>query len=105
MSIIPVMGSALISPYKLASQRSGALLLLDVSVFGAVPAGVKATSATPAVVDWIHSDLLLVHEICEKAGLKDVDGTRAEQRLREYITANPGLPENWIRSTFAFVGL
>jgi hypothetical protein len=32
MTIIPVMGMALIAPHKLATRRSGAILLLDSNI-------------------------------------------------------------------------
>ena len=105
MTIIPVMGSALISPYKLAAKRSGAVLLLDTVPFSSVPAGVKLTSTAPVVVDWIHSDFPLVNKICEEANLAKVDATSAARHLRQYINGNRDLSKNWVSSTLDSVGL
>ena len=105
MTIIPVMGSALIASHKLSANRSGAVLLLDAVRFSGVPAGVKLTSTAPAIVDWIHSELPLINKICGDADLTKIDATSAERHLREYIDGNRGLSKNWVSSTLDSVGL
>jgi hypothetical protein len=105
MTVIPVMGSALISPYKVAAKRSGAVLLLDPVPFSAVPPGVKLSSTAPLVVDWVHSDFPLVNKICEGAGLIKVGPESAAHHLRQYIHGNCGLSKKWVSSTLKSVGL
>jgi hypothetical protein len=105
MTIIPVMGSALISPYKMAGQRSGAVLLFDPVPFCGVPAAVKFTSTAPIVVDWIHTDLPLARQICEIAGLTWIDSVSAANHLRKYVDGASCLPESWVSSTLNSVGL
>jgi len=105
MTIIPVMGSALISPNKLAARKSGAVLLLDTTKFATTPTGLKLSSASLTVVDWVHSDFPLIREICGRAGLIPVTAEAAENFLRGYIRTNEGLSAEWVSSTQGSVGL
>lgn len=105
MTIIPVMGSALINPYKLHCKQSGAVLMLDASMAMNVPEGVRVASQPPLLIDWIHSDLPIAAEICRKGGLSEPKASETEDRLRKYIVENRSLPERWIKSTLDAVGL
>jgi hypothetical protein len=106
MTINSVMGSALVSPHKLASMRSGAVLLLDSARFARIPSGAKIVArGGPTVIDWIHSDIPLVSDICSGAGLSNVAPTAAEALLRNYLNANRSLSKNWIESTLESVGM
>ncbi len=100
MTIIPVMGMALISAHKLADTDSGALLLLDSLAFSKIPEGVIVQHGTTAIVDWVHSTVAGVEEICEKSGLEKVTSMDAEAMLTSYIEANKYiLSKKWIERT------
>ena len=105
MTIIPVMGSALISPYKLAAKKAGAVLLLDPTKFSATPCGLKLASGSLTIVDWIHSDFPMISEICGRAGLAPVTAEAAENCLRGYVHTNRGLSTDWVSSTLSSVGI
>jgi len=100
MTILPVMGTALIAAHKLADKRRGSILLFDSALFYDSPDQVIYDSGDPASVDWIHSDPHIITEICEKAGLKYIGPDVAESLLKDYINTNRSyLPEEWVSST------
>lgn len=106
MTITPVMGMALIAPYKLANRRSGAVLLLDPLIFASLPATITVRAGYPAVIDWIHSDIPDVNEVSDAAGLVKLAPQTAEARLRSYIDHNrDSLGADWITSTLESVGM
>jgi hypothetical protein len=106
MTILPIMGSALINAYKLASQRPGSVLLVDFSVFAAIPDGLIFLACQPGMIDWIHSDLPMVKEICSIAGLEYIKPESSAHKLQEYIKKNRAdLPEEWISSTLNSLGM
>jgi hypothetical protein len=106
MTIIPVMGMALIAPHKLANCRSGAVLLLDSTIFVSLPIGVIAHPGSPAVIDWVHSVFPLVAEVAKTAGLVIPDASVTEAHLRSYIDDNQStLRADWITSTLESVGM
>jgi hypothetical protein len=57
MTIIPVMGMALIAAHKLSETDSGSLLLLDTSFFSGIPNEIIYKSGTASTIDWIHTEL------------------------------------------------
>lgn len=106
MTIIPVMGMALIAPHKLANRCSGALLLLDSTIFVSLPIGVIAQPGSPVVIDWVHSIFPLVAEVAETAGFVTPDASVTEAHLRRYIDDNRStLKADWITSTLNSVGM
>lgn len=105
MSVIPVMGMALISPYKLSNKKTGALLLLDTAPFSNIPEGIKSSSSEPMTIDWVHSDLPLIKEICDKAGFHGYDAPTTAKHLTAYIEMNTGLPKEWQENTLKAAGL
>jgi hypothetical protein len=104
MTIIPVMGSALIESHEISSRRRGAVLLVDVIIFSGLPPGVIARSTSPTAIDWVHSDYPLVKGVCNLSALPYVDPATAEKHLRAY-SKNQGenLPKDWIASTLESV--
>jgi hypothetical protein len=99
MTIIPVMGMALIAPYKLVNSRSGAVLLLDSTVFS-FPIGIIATPGSPTVIDWVHSDFPLIAEVAKTAELVTPDASATEAYLRSYIDNNKSsLGAGWVSAT------
>lgn len=106
MTIIPVMGMALIAPYKLANRRSGAVLLLDPTIFVSFPVGIIAKPGSPAMIDWVHSDFPLVAEVATTAGLMTLDASATEAYLRSYIESNRStLGADWVSATLDSVGM
>ena len=100
MTIVPVMGMALISAHKLADTDTGALLLLDSLAFSKIPEGAIVRHGTAAIVDWVHSTVAGVEEICKKSGLENVTAMDAEAMLTSYIDANKVmLSKKWIERT------
>ena len=106
MTIIPVMGTALIAPHKLATRRSGAVLLLESNIFVSLPIGIIANPGSPTVIDWVHSDLPLVSEIAKTAGVTTPNASSTEGYLRTYIESNKStLTTHWISSTLDSVSM
>lgn len=103
MTIIPVMGSALIAPYKLSDARHGAVLLLETGAFDKVPDGIITRSRSPIMIDWIHSDFPLVKTVCESSGLVFVEPSVAEKHLRTYLGHNR-LSKRWVTTTLESMG-
>jgi hypothetical protein len=107
MTIIPVMGMALIAPDKTANRRSGgAVLLLDSTIFASLPIGVIAQPRSPAVIDWVQPVFPHVAELAETAGLATPDASVTEAHLRRYIDENRNtLGAGWITSTLESVSM
>lgn len=104
MTIISVMGTALTKAHKLASRRSGALLILDSEILNSdLPTGLKTDVPDGIYCDWISSDLPLANDIAANAGLKSALPTTLHERLETYCVKEPRPPTHWIESTFATV--
>ena len=100
MTIIPVMGMALIAAHKLSGTDSGALLLLDTSCFSEVPKNVVSVPGVATTIDWIHSELPEVEKICNKASLDILSPNESEGLIRDYLVKNTMyLPQKWISRT------
>ncbi|MBX3663812.1 MAG: hypothetical protein KF804_15280 [Burkholderiales bacterium] len=106
MTIIPVMGTALIASHKLAEKRKGAVLILDNTCFKFVPKELIIRKANPSTVDWVHSNSELAGRISIAAGLSFLDSLATETSLRAYLDANKGgVTDEWIASTVECNGL
>ena len=100
MTITPVMGTALISSYKLSHQRKGAVLLIQDDLFKTTPTKALVSLRTPTAIDWIHSDLALSREISNKAELNYPESSNASDLMREYIEAHrANVDPQWVSST------
>ena len=100
MTIIPVMGMALISSHKLAGTDSGALLLLDTSCFSGIPKEAIYRAGTATAIDWIHTELADVESICNTASLENLSSEEAEKIIKDYIDKNTNrLPRYWVERT------
>ena len=103
MTIIPVMGTALTKAHKLASTRSGAVLIVDENLFKlGLPAGVKHC-ASSGCIDWIASNYPLANEIAKKSLLRTANAEALCERLKSYCQKEPRPPESWVKATFANV--
>ncbi len=106
MTIIPVMGMALIAAHKLSGTDNGALLLLDTSFFSGIPNEIIYKSGTASTIDWIHTELPDVESICKKASLDNLTTKEAEELIKSYINENSdSLPKNWVERTKATLSL
>ena len=106
MTIIPVMGMALIATHKLSGTDSGALFLIDTSCFSGIPNEIIHKSGTASTIDWVHSELPDVKSICNKASLENIKSKEAEELIGSYINENyDALPKNWIERTKATLSL
>jgi hypothetical protein len=99
MTIIPVMGSALTKSCRLLNCRHGAVLLLDTTAFCKLPSGIITWAKSPTVIDWVHTDIPRVRELCNSCGLEYVNSSEAEAFLRKYVKDNHPLPPEWVSST------
>jgi hypothetical protein len=102
LTATPVMGTALIAPYKLSHQRKGAVLLVQATCFASLPKATIVTSDPPVVIDWIHTELDLCSRISATAGLNLPGPTAAELSLHQYISRwAADLDPAWVASTLA----
>jgi hypothetical protein len=100
MTIIPVMGMALIKAHKLSGTDSGSLLLLDTSCFANMPEKTIHIPGSAATIDWIHTELPEVERICTKASLDILSKEESEHLIKKYLVDNKmNLSEKWIRRT------
>ena len=100
MTIIPVMGTALITSHKLSSQRRGAVLLIRDECFKTIPKEAVISLKAPTAVDWIHSELALARRISSKAGLIYDESSDAAVCLRKYIDVQgSSAGDEWVTST------
>lgn len=106
MTIIPVMGMALIAAHKLSGTDNGALLILDTSFFSGIPKGIIYKSGTASTIDWIHTELPDTKKICEEASLDNVTAKEAEELIKSYINENYDiLTKKWVERTKAALSL
>jgi hypothetical protein len=98
MTILPVMGTALINSHRLLHSNdtpSGPLLVLRRSDEERLPSWVKTTASdSKAVVDWIHSSSPSLDEVARAAGLPVSSPASMEARLRAYIDKSR-TPQHW----------
>jgi len=101
MTIMPVMGMALISAHKLSETDSGALLLIDTSSFSEMPNYISIKLGTAhGTVDWIHLEHPDVKSICDKASLDNVSQEEAVKLIEMHIDKNVNkLPPKWVKRT------
>ena len=100
MTIIPVMGTALIASHELSQQRKGAVLLIRKDCFQSMPNEALVSLKEPTSIDWIHSDLPLSREISFKAGLIYPESSTASGMLRRYIDVHGiSAGAKWVSST------
>jgi len=106
MTIIPVMGSALINPYKLCGRKKGAVLLIETNRNLVEEMDEDIKFSPEGTIDWIHTDLPQASEICDKAGLYYNETHNLEMQMRAYIEKHKNqLSSCWISSTLKANGL
>jgi hypothetical protein len=102
MTVLPVMGTALINSVKLlhSSQTpSGSLLILPRSQEARLPAGVTFLEVGDlCVLDWLHASYHELEGVIKTAKLPTFSEAAMSKALNHYIKKND-LPKNWVDNT------
>lgn len=102
MTVLPVMGTALINSVKLlhSSQTpSGSLLILPRSQAERLPAGVTFVEVGElCVLDWLHASYPELDGVIKTAQLPPFSEAAMFAALNNYIKKNE-LPKNWVDNT------
>jgi len=101
MTIIPVMGTALINSVGLDKRSpSGSLLTISAENKDRVSSHFKTKEIENGLVsiNWLTSEPELVCKICGSANLLNLSESERIQKLEQYINEN-ALKPNWVRTT------
>jgi len=101
MTIIPVMGTALINAIGLDKRSpSGSLLTIDAANENRLSKNFACREIENGLVsiNWLKGNQSLVSEICDDAGLSNPSESERESMLKKYINSNT-LKPNWVRTT------
>lgn len=97
MTILPVMGAALINSYRLLHAKCtppGPLLLLEEAKAGRLPPWVRAQAVGGFLaIDWIHSYSPALVDITRVAGLHTAEPSVLVGALRRYMESNDVSPK------------
>jgi len=108
MTVLPVMGTAWISAYRIQGDPtcpSGSLFVVPESIAGKLPKGVAVThEGSFALIDWVHADFPALTDLLTKTKLFIRERRVEEAAVREYV-AKAGVPEAWKANTLRFLGL
>jgi hypothetical protein len=105
MTLLPVMGTALINANKLDSRNplKGAVLSIATVDVARLSAGFacRAVPGLPEIstIDWVHAVVPLLDTIARAAGVGRAEA-EAEAAIRAYVAAETP-PARWIADTFA----
>jgi hypothetical protein len=92
MTILPVMGTALINSYRLLhapTTPAGPLLLIDSRHRSRLPAGIQAEECGKfVVIDWVHSSYPSLDVAVRRAGFPTSDSATMVGRLSRYLDEN-----------------
>jgi hypothetical protein len=98
MTILPVMGTALINSYRLLHAPTtppGPLLLIDSRHRSRLPAGVRAEDCGSfVVIDWVHSSYPSLDVTVRRAGFPSSESPSMVGRLSHYLDEN-SVSESW----------
>ncbi|WP_303905276.1 hypothetical protein [Thiohalomonas denitrificans] len=101
MTIIPVMGTALINAIGLDKRSpSGSLLIIDATNENRISTDFACREIENGLVsiNWLKGNQNLVSEICDDAGLSNHSEPERESLLKKYINSN-NLKPKWVRTT------
>jgi len=108
MTLIPVMGSALINPFKLQSKGpKGPLLFVDASLDRFLPSegvSILRQSEEALQIDWVHCQLPMVEDLlgCLRGGTESlhVPAKLLEKQLTNYIHIHKNnVSDEWVSET------
>jgi hypothetical protein len=109
MTLFSVFGTAHIDAYKVHEKSpSGSLLTMDSFNREHLPKEciIKEVSCGTLIsIDWVHSQLNLVSEIQNRAGLKSPTVEQIERVLLNYKSSKNPPPNHWIDSTLELLNL
>lgn len=102
MTVLPVMGTALINSFKLlhsSNTPSGGLLILPKPQTARIPAGVTFTEVGElCVLDWLHASYPELDDLLNGAQLRTFNEAGMIAALNRYIDVNQ-LSKNWVDNT------
>ena len=108
MTILPVMGTALINSFKLLHSEhtpSGSILVLKKNLSSRLPQGVPfQESGNLSLIDWVHASYPELFSTITKAQLPNLDVAKMETILQRYIKSND-LQSDWIANTKQYLHL
>jgi hypothetical protein len=110
MTLIPVMGTALINANKLdASNRvKGALLTIETKnrnrISDSFASTVSSQSSEHHIIDWVHSRSCMIDHISTKVAMENTTDGQLENALKNYI-AKHKLSNEWAHNTLYYNNL
>lgn len=108
MTVLPVMGTALINSFKLLHSEqtpSGSLLILSKSLAPRIPTGVSfQDEGAFTLIDWVHTSYEVLSTIISKARLSYPDETEMKAALKRYIERNE-VKKDWTDNTKKYLHL
>jgi len=108
MTVLPVMGTALINSFKVLHSEqtlSGSLLILPKSLAPRVPKGVPVQEVGEfSLIDWIHASFAELSAITCRAQLPNPDEATMKATLNRYIKRNE-VGQDWTDNTKKYLQL
>lgn len=105
MTLLPVMGTALINANKLDSGNciKGAVLTIASKDAGRIARGfprrVSAANSRLTMIDWVHATSPILDEIVGHSGVGGMPVTDIEAAVTRYFRRPPTPPPSWITGT------
>ncbi|MBA4090239.1 MAG: hypothetical protein C0494_06565 [Sphingobium sp.] len=106
MTLLPVMGTALIAANKLDAKNpvKGSILTVATAEAARISPSFQRKDATGdsslTIIDWVHAEHAFIDQIWTMAGIGRPTGD-AEQAVRDYAAAEHP-PAAWIEGTFGY---
>ena len=108
MTVLPVMGTALINSFKLLyspQTPSGSLLIVPKSQASRLPAGVRfIENGELCILDWLHASYPELTDLISRAQLPAAKEDVMIAALYRYIKENK-LSEKWVDNTILYLNL
>jgi hypothetical protein len=111
MTLLPVMGTALINPNKLDSGNciKGAVLTIASKDAGRIATGfprrVSADDSRLTMIDWVHATSPIIDKIVAQSGFGDMPAADIEAAITRYVGRTPTPPSAWIAGTSEYGSL
>lgn len=105
MTLLPVMGTALINANKLDSGNcvKGAVLTIASKDAGRIARGfprrVSAADGRFTMIDWVHADSPFIDEIVARSGVGGLPAADIEAAITRYVGQTPAPPSAWVTGT------
>lgn len=111
MTLLPVMGTALINANKLDSRNriKGAVLTIAARdaerVAASFPRRVSAEDDRLVMIDWVHAASPIIDEIVARSGIGGLSAAGIESAVAYYATREPMPPPAWLHGTSEYARL